>query len=357
MAHVHMARRRLARQGLSSAPFKRAEDVVGWLVAMQSQERGIAPWSVGQRTRAAKLTDVQRALERGAILRTHVLRPTWHYIREVDARWLLDLTAPRVLGSTRSYFRREGIDEPLMKKARRVLEKELRGGRHLTREELGRAFASRRLELAANRLGFVMMQAELDRVVCSGAPRGKQHTYALFDERVPAAPELGRTPLAELALRFFTARGPATLADFAWWSGLTRTQVRRGIEEVAGELTSFEDEGRTYWESTTPVEVGEDGGFHWLQAYDESLVSYSDSRHVHGGPPPGSRSGPVELLHVLTHDGRIVGRWRRRSGKLGATLEVRLSARLDRAQRAALGRSLARFSDFHGEPAEVHVLK
>ena len=355
---VSIARRRLARQGLSSTPFTRPEDVVGWLVAMQSQERGIAPWSIGQRTRSAGLADVRRALEAGTILRTHVLRPTWHYVRDVDARWLLELSAPRVIAATRSYFRREGIDEALMKRARRVLERELRDGRHRTRNELGASFASAGLALETNRVGYVLMQAELELLVCSGAPRGKQHTYALFDERVPAAPALERTPLAELAWRFFTSRGPATAADFAWWSGLTRTQARRGIEEVGDELISFEDEGRTYWEpEEAPGDTREADGFRWLQAYDEYLVSYSDSRHVHGGAPPGSRSGPIELLHVLVHDGRIVGRWRRRPGKRSTTLEVRLSSRPSRSRRAELGRSVGRFSDFHGEPAVVEVLQ
>jgi hypothetical protein len=339
--------------------FESPEDVVGWLVAMQSQERGIAPWSIGQRTRSAELVDVQRALEEGTIVRTHVLRPTWHYVRDVDARWLLELTAPRVIAATRSYFRRAGVDEALMKRARRVLERELRDGRHRTRDELRGSFRSAGLELEANRIGYVLMQAEVELVVCSGAPRGKQHTYALFDERVPAAPALERTPLAELARRFFTSRGPATAADFSWWSGLTRTQARQGIEEVGDELISFEDDGRTYWQP--PEEgsgkTGRADGFRWLQAYDEYLVSYSDSRHVHGGAPPGSRSGPIELLHVLVHDGRIVGRWRRRPGRRGTTLEVRLTSRPGRAERSALRRSLARFSDFHGEPTEVHVLK
>ncbi len=203
-------------------------DVVRWLGALQAQEFALAKWSIAQRTRGMNRGDVEQAFADGVILRTHVLRPTWHFALGEDLRWLLKATAPRVNTLNAYYNRQHKLDTKLFAKSNSIIAKALEGGAHLTRSELAAVLTRGGIRAAGNRLAYIVMRAELDAIVCSGAMRGKQHTYALLDERIPHGKTLDREEaLAELARRYFTSRGPATLNDFARWSSLTAAQVAK----------------------------------------------------------------------------------------------------------------------------------
>ncbi len=213
---------RLHNQLLAGAQPRRAADVVARLCAMQAQDYIGARWAIG--LRAARLDDaaVESAFNAGAILRTHVLRPTWHFVTPADIGWMLSLTAPRVHQASAFYYRQHGLDARTLTRAHRVLVSELAGGRFRTRTELAAALARRGVEARGPRLGLLTIHAELEQVMCSGPARGKQLTYALFDERAPSsAARRPRDPGADLASRYFASHGPATLRDFVWWSGLT----------------------------------------------------------------------------------------------------------------------------------------
>lgn len=235
--------RRLFAQRIAGDPFERPEDMVRWLVGVQSQDYAGASWSVGQRVGGATDDAVAAAFDDGRILRTHVLRPTWHFVAPEDLRWMLALTGPRIAGAMASYNRKMELTRAVFARANRAIERALRDGRHLTRAELKTHLERARIGTSGlNRLAHIVMQAEIDGVVCSGPRVGNQFTYALLEERVPACRAWDRDEaLGELAKRYFRSRSPATVHDFAWWSGLTaapRTSCRTTTSTSSGSATA-----------------------------------------------------------------------------------------------------------------------
>src|SRR4051812_26137343 len=225
---VDVIRERLANQFLTGPGLEGPVDVVRGLGAVQAQDYSGAKWAVGQRTQSATEADVEGALARGAILRTHVLRPTWHFVLPEDIRWMLELTGPRVSAGMRSP--NLGLTSEIFRRSHAVIEKALAVGTHLTRQELAALLSRARIDTSEQRLVRLMMQAEVDGVICSGARRGKQFTYALLDARAPSVPRIDRDEaLSRLATIYFTTRGPASAHDFSWWSGLTVGDAKREI--------------------------------------------------------------------------------------------------------------------------------
>lgn len=344
-----IVRRRLQNQRLLGKPFATPAKTVAWHLAMQSQDYGGAKWAVGQRTAGASDASVEAAFQRGEILRTHVLRPTWHFVAPADIRWLLQLSAPRIKAASAPYFRKHGLDAATLRKSRRVLEQQLRG-QQLTRDELTLALSEAGLPTKGEALSYQMIAAELDAVICSGARRGKQHTYALLEERVPSAPARSRDEaLAELALRYLQGHGPALVQDLAWWSGLTIADAKRAVAAGSNELRSAEVAGKQYWFApltraaslTEPV-------VHLLPNYDEQLIAYryrgnavAESLSARVGPGDGVFDG-----HALTVDGQLVGSWRRELGKTSVNVSVTTLRKLDRAERQRLAVAARKYAAF-----------
>jgi hypothetical protein len=350
-----IAHRRMQTQRLWGAPLGGPEAVVRWLAAMQSQEFAVAKWSVAQRTDGADHAAVARAFADGAILRTHVLRPTWHFVLPEDIRWLLALTGPRVQALNRYYYRQAGLDDRLLARSNDRLARALEGGRHLVRTELAAALARDGIAVSGLALGYVLMRAELDAVLCSGAPRGKQQTYALFDERVPpATTRAGDEALAELVGRYFAAHGPATLKDFLWWSSLTATDARRGLDMVGSALESRRVDGRTYWLGpAAPPARPASPRIDLVQGYDETIVAYTESRDVlgvPGGVPVAAGDRPL-FLHAILLDGRLIGHWRHAPRRRSIAVETALHRPLDAAEARALDDALERYRRFWGGAA------
>src|SRR5687767_8009483 len=312
MKDEEIARLRLRRQHLTGTRLPTPEAVVGWLGAVQAQEFGVAKWSIAQRSRGRITSaDLDRALAEGRILRTHALRSTWHFVLPADLRWLLMLIGPRVRARMASYYWRNGLTDAVFARSQAVLRDALAGGRQLMRKEVAAAFVRGRVATDGLKLRFLLLQAELDLVVCSGALRGKHQTFALVDDRVPPAPSIPEDEaLAELTRRYFSSHGPATLKDFLWWSSLTAAQARRGLELHQG-LRRLEAGGRTYWMGEAPARRAAAGPpVHLLQAFDEYIIGYTESRKVLAvaGEPDAPTGAPMHP-NVLTRDGQVIGFW------------------------------------------------
>ena len=230
-----LIRRRLANQHLAASTLRSPAEIVAWFGAMQAQEYPAARWALGLRARGLDDAAVAQAFDDGAILRTHAMRPTWHFVAPADIRWMQALTGPRVQALNAYYARKNELDGKTVARSRGGdRTRRSAGGRHRTRPELAAALGKAGIPAAGQRLAYLMMSAELDQVICSGPRRGKQFTYALLDERAPRARVLPRDEaLGELTRRYFTSHGPATLRDYVWWSGLTMKDARRGVE-IAG---------------------------------------------------------------------------------------------------------------------------
>ncbi len=256
--------------------------MVAWLGAVQAQEYAAAKWAIGLRANGLTDADVEQAFNTGALLRTHFLRPTWHFVAPADIRWMLALSAPRVHAANARYYRQFELDDRLFARSRGLLERALRDGHEQTRAEL--ASMLRRAGIAANgmRLAYLVMHAELNAVICSGPRRGNQFTYGLLEERVPPTPTLKRNDaLARLTRRYFSSRGPATIHDFVWWSGLTVREGNIGLEEAKAGLEHLRMDGRSYWfvESRAPRRSVA-GSVYLLPTYDEFGIGYKDRSAV-----------------------------------------------------------------------------
>jgi len=361
-----LARWRLHNLGLGGAVQASPADVVHRLGGVQAQDYGPAKWSLGERINgpgaAARnpATDagIDESFATGSILRTHVLRPTWHFVAPSDIRWLLALTAPRVHALNAYYYRQAELDETILHRSQELLRSAL-AGKHLTRTEIAAVLSAAGIKASGLRLGYALMNAELNGLICSGPLRGKQHTYVLLDERAPAGvsePALERDEaLARLVRRYFTSHGPATAKDCAYWSSLPVKDITRGLGIVAGELQLEVIDGVQFWFAAPAPARQSARRVHLLQAYDEYLVAYTESKYILDASG-AARAQPAEggtFNHVLIVDSQVAGRWRRTVKKATVLIEVALHAPLGGVWTRALHEAAQRHGQFLGRTATV----
>jgi len=356
MKILDIAQHRLHNQQLSSPGFKEPADVVKWLGAVQAQDYNGAKWALGLRVQNATDDAVEKAFASGSILRTHVMRPTWHFVAPADIRWLLKLTAPRVNAASGYYYRKLELDDAVFKKSNKALAKALRGGKQLTRDALRKAV--QQAGVATNdliRSAHILARAELDGVICSGARKGKQFTYALLDERLPHSTTLERDQaLAELTRRYFTSHGPATLQDFVWWSGLTTTDAKSGLDMARRQLVKDVIDDKTYWlpYSTTTRKPTSSRAAYLLPAYDEYLVAYKDrNAALDSTYNKGTNFRNVIFTSSIILRGRVVGSWKRTFKKASVIISLRPFAQLSKADKEMIADAARRYGDFLGYPA------
>jgi hypothetical protein len=355
-------RRRLRNQHLAGPGLARPQDVVSRLLAVQSQDYPAASWGVAQRTRRATQADIDAALNNGWILRTHVMRPTWHFVAPADIRWLLALTAPRVHAASAYRYRQLGLARSDFKRSHSLIERALRGGNALTRPEIAAALQSGGLDSEGQRLAYMVMHAELEALICSGPLRGRQFTYMLLDERAPpAAPKTRDEALAELATRYFTSHGPATVQDCAWWSGLPAADVRHAIQLAGTRLSRHLVGGVPHWSGDASRRLREAGGVRaWLLPnYDEYLIAYRNHDLViDPGVRDRLRGAPrAPDRHIMVLDGKVVGGWRRGVQRGRIRIEAHSLAPLDAPARGALKIAADAYSRFAGMPQDTVFVK
>lgn len=351
-----LARLRFQYQRLLSSPFSRAVDAVQWLGAVQSQDYEGARWAVGLRSAGLDDAAVEAAYDTGEILRTHLMRPTWHFVAAEDMRWMLALTAPRLKRRLETADRKIGLDEETYARCNAVIERALRDGAQLTRQELAAALRQGGIEPGSvQRLAHIVIRAEQDGILCSGARRGKQMTYARLDDRVKTSRQLsGDEALAELAWRYFRSHGPATLADFGWWAWLPVAEARRGLELVQARLKSADLDGKTCWYVEEAAEPFASPAAYLLPNFDEVVGSYKDHR-----PSVDPRYWAeweryyTLFTHHLLIDGLIVGGWKRLPKKDGREAQIRLFGRLTGAEEEAVLAAAGRYQQFLGRPVTV----
>lgn len=334
------------------------------LLAVQSQDYAGAKWALGQRVAGVTDANIDKAFDAGDILRTHVLRPTWHFVAPEDLRWLLALTAPRVHQANGYQYRLLEIDDELVARAATVFRRVLGGGAR-TREELGQDLAAAGIDAAGLRLGYLIAHAELEAIVCSGPRKGRRQTYALLDERVPPSrPRSRDEALAELARRYVEGHGPAQALDLAWWSGLTVRDARTALAAASPPLLRDTVSGREFWFAPDAVAAAATVApaaapaaspvVHLLPNYDELLIAFRDRTDAMDPQlPPPARVAAEILNHVIVRDGLGVGGWRRKDEGRVIRVEVNPLVALDEAERDALRGALDKLSAFLARPVEA----
>jgi hypothetical protein len=351
---MRIAEQRLYQQGLSRAMFQSPAEVVGWFGAVQAQEYALAKWALALRLGQMVDAEVERAFAEGQILRTHVMRPTWHFVAPADIRWLLDLTAPRVNALNAFMYRQLELDEAVFARATEVIVRALEGGQFKTRSQLGAVLAEAGILADGMRLGYIMMRAELDSLVCSGPRRGKQHTYALLAERAPNVRRQSRDEaLAELTERFFTSHGPATTHDFAWWSGLTLADVQAGLDMVKPRIVSESIDGQTMWYAASmPLVVENQPTAFLLPPYDEYGIAYRNHDAI---LEPDFHDLAVTSIYggVIAINGQLLGNWKRTVGRREVLIEYAPYRPFSPPEQRAFEEAARRFGDFLGLPVAL----
>jgi hypothetical protein len=347
-----IVRRRLYAQRLLGATFADPAEAVGALVAVQAQEFEEAKWALSQRLpRGWDDERIEAAFARGEILRTHALRPTWHFVTPADARWLLALNAPRVAAAMGARDRQLELDARTYAHADRAIARFLEAEGPQRRKPIAAAVQRAGVATSTERMIHILMHSELEAIVCSGPREGAQHTYDLLDRRAPTdRAHTPADPVAELAERYFASHGPATERDFAWWSGLKMADVRAGVATAIPRLREQHDGDGTRWFSSPAAPLpGRSAGALMLGAYEETTIAYKDLRVVPVAEAPPRSIG---WRPILAGD-RMAGLWKRTTQPNEVLVEATLLAPLGRTATAALERETRRFGRFLGRPARL----
>jgi hypothetical protein len=307
---------RLASQQLTETILTSPKEIVARMLAMQAQDYAMAKWAIGVRLPGSTDQDIEAAIDTAGIVRTHLLRPTWHFVAAEDVSWLLDLTRAQIIAAQNSRDRELELTEAVYTKSNSIIEKALSSGRHLTRDELLEKLNKANIATDQNRSAHLLARAELEKLICSGATRNNKPTYALLSYRVPVTRVLAKDEaLAQLARCYFTSRCPATLQDFTWWSGLSAGDARQALELVKTDFSPDTINGRTYWfASGFTIPQSSTSSVFLLPSYDEFTLGYTDR----------SASIPAELEDymrkisdrgvfrpIIVVQGQVVGIWKR----------------------------------------------
>ena len=357
MADLLLARMR--SQGIVDARFRDVESLLGWVGCVQAQDFGQAKWAVGMRcggaavrgqgavAGASPLTEVEvdAAFNEGRLLRTHLLRPTWHFVLPADIGWMLKLTGSRVKNFCRPYHRQLGIDAAALTRSKKIMIRAMEGAIPRTRAELAAKLRAAKIDTSDIRMNFLLMDAELDGLICSGPRKGKQMTYMLLEERVSRRLELdGDAALAELTRRYFRSHGPATEADLAWWAGMTLGQARRGLDIVGKEMERVVVEEVEYWWGGAAVAAGKMKEVVLLPGFDEYTVGYTDRGMV--VPAEFVKATAHGLKPVVLVRGRVAGTWKRQMEKGKMVVEVSALGKWSKATEQGVKREVKRFLEF-----------
>ena len=347
---------RLQNQQVAATKFKSAKELVGWMGAMQAQDYNQAKWAIGARLPHLTEEQIESAFNQGEILRTHLMRPTWHFVSADDIYWLLELTAKQIKSTTKSRNRDLGLTESDFQKSKEVFIKSLEGNRSLTREELSDQLNLAGINTYEQRLPHILMEAEIDGIICSGGIRAKKQTYALLSERVPVKKTLSKDEaLALLAKKYFTSHGPATLPDFVWWSGLPVTEARKALEMNKSTLISETINNETHWlvESAAQATSLSDSVY-LLPAFDEYLISYKDrSSAITLKNHSKAISNNGIFRPVIVVNGQISGLWKRTIKKDTVLIELDHFRPHSKKKIGSIEKAAEMFGHFAGKKVEV----
>jgi len=349
---------RLHSQQLERTRLEKPDEVVAWLGAVQAQDYAGAKWSIGLRLPESTDAGIEQAISDNAIFRAWAMRGALHFVAASDVRWLLALVAPRIIARNARRYSQLELDERTLARSNAVLAAALQGGKQLNRSELLAVLEQNGISTRGQRAAYMLQRASLDGLICQGVMRRNEPTYLSLDEALPETGAMEHDEaVAELARRYFTSHGPATLQDFVWWSGLPTAEARAGLEEIKAQLVRETVGDRTYWLSR-PVPEDSSSAVYLLPGFDEYLLGYRD-RSASLDPAYAKRlnAGGGMLSPAIVVEGRVVGTWKRTFRKDTVVITVSLFASLSEAQNRALDAAVERYSRFVGMPATVVTSK
>ena len=316
---------------------------------MQAQDFNMAKWAIGLRLNKATEENIDAAINSGDVIRTHVLRPTWHFVSAENIYWMLELSAPRLKSSMRGRNNQLELTEKILKKSNKIIERFLNSGKHAMRKELVSELNKSRIATDENRASHILLNAELEKIICSGKMKGKQTTYALLSERVPQPIRLQKEEaLRLLAMKYFESHCPATLHDFVWWSGLSVSDAKNALEMIKDQFISEKKDTAEYWfpNSFSPSKKHRESIF-LLPAFDEFLISYKNR----------TAAIPIELSGkafsnngifwpTIVVNGQVAGLWKREIKKDTLIIEAIFFDKKNNVSKSDLQKTSDRLSGF-----------
>jgi len=357
---LNIINNRLINQQLAGTSFNTVKELVGWMGAMQAQDYNQAKWALGVRLPHLKGKEIETAFNQGEILRTHLMRPTWHFVSSDDIYWMLELTSPQIKAALNSRHRELELTETEVRKSQEILEKALSTNKSMAREELINELRNEGIQTDLQRASHFMLRAEIDGLICSGVIKGKKQTYALLSERVPKKKSLSKEEaLAKLAKRYFTSHGPATLPDFVWWSNLSVANARQGLEMNKPDLNSTTIALETYW-FVNPVDISKTltDSVYLLPAFDEFLISYKNRSAVITAEDHKKAISDNGIFRpVVLVNGQISGLWKRTFKKDIVMIEIDYFRPHNKTEELLLGNAADSFGLFCEKKAETMLAK
>jgi hypothetical protein len=349
MIYSEISHHRLVSQKLYKTSNLSPQEIVQHLGAMQAQDYAMARWAVGSRCNATE-KEIEEAVNSAKIIRTHILRPTWHFVSAEDIYWMLELSAPQVKRFTAVAAKKYGLDAKKLDQINNSIEKLLAGKNHLTRDEIMQKLDIKKSSKEDFLSAAIMMNAELDGLVCNGEMKGKQITYALLEERVPKSKTklTKEEGLAKLAQRYFESHGPATVLDFSWWSGFSPTICNKAINAIELQLSSIPIDNQTYWfkKDHSDLDTFRES-VHFLPAFDEILISYK------------TREASILQEHqslaftnngifkpIILENGKVIGTWKRTIKKDHAKIETQFFNKTESSKKAILFEGIKAFENY-----------
>ncbi|MFD2942128.1 winged helix DNA-binding domain-containing protein [Flavobacterium notoginsengisoli] len=350
MIHSEISHHRMTAQKLFKTTQCSPQEVVKHFGAMQAQDYAMAKWAIGSRCDASE-KEIEEAVNSGKIIRTHILRPTWHFVAADDIYWMLELSAPQVKRLFATMAKQHGFDQKKFGQVNAAIEKLLSGNNHLTREEIMKEL---NIQKKAGDLSpvIVMMNAELDGLVCNGRMKGKQITYALLEERVekPKTKLTKEEGLAKLAQRYFESHGPATLLDFSWWSGFSPTICKSAIDAIELHLNRITIDNQIFWFGKNHKEENPfRESVQFLPAFDEILIAYK-TREVSfsGNHQSKTFTNNGIFKPIILENGKVIGIWKRTIKKDHIKIETEFFNETESSKKQVLFEGIKAFENYMG---------
>jgi hypothetical protein len=348
---------RLTTQQIAATEFKTTNDIVSWMGVMQAQDYAMAKWAIGTRLPKSTEQSIETALDKGEIIRTHLLRPTWHFVSSADIYWMLELTAARIKILMRSNNNQLELTDIVFKKTNKLLEKALTGGKHLTRAELIPNFQKNKIATNENRLSHILLWAESDGIICSGARKDNKQTYVLLTDRVPEKITLPKEEsLAKLAKKYFSSHCPATLQDFVWWSGLSISDAKDAIEMIKSDLIAEKVGAETYWLTDSLSTFKKvNPSVYLLPAYDEFLISYKDRTAAAIAQEKQMKifTNNGIFRPIIVTNGLVTGSWKRIFQKDKIIIETEFFKPPAESTKRFIKKHAEKFGRFSGKKIEI----
>lgn len=345
-----IANLRLNNQLLMGSDLKTPQEVVSWMGAVQAQDFNMTKWALGVRLPALTNKSVEDAINKGQIVRMHILRPTWHQVAATDIHWMLALSSPRVKQTLKSSDKILGLTDKIVEQMNVFIAKVLSENGDLTRQELGEMLRAEGHEMESRKLNHMMYHAELDGVVCSGNIKGGKQTYRLLEEKIPKTEIFDKDiALERLARKYFMSHAPATLHDFVWWSGLAMSDARRAMEMIKPDFVVEKIDSLEYWINNSFKELKDSNeSVFLLPAWDEFVVSYKNRQHIildEHYRKVISTNGIFKP--VVVKNGQIIGMWKRVKRKDKVFAETELFGKVDGATKDLIKKASDSFDLFH----------